>query len=198
MIPDFSTLPPLPETAAPRWHEAWTGAVTRPSAATFQKLGTVPGADGVTAIKWVALSALGSAVLWLIRVELGGSASLLTNLVVLPVWVVVAVGGFALITAAIQLVAHWLGGVGRYGQLAYAYAAFYAPLLFIASIVAGSMFFLPLLAYWIVLHWIAVKAVHQLSGARSFVAIMPLVLGILLVVGIPLAALYMAWRHAGV
>jgi hypothetical protein len=105
-----------------------------------------------------------------------------------PIQTIVTLVGITLAIGLCQFVSHALGGRGSFTQLFYAFAAFFAPLTLINSLI-GSLPLVGVLVvlialYGLVLNFIAVKTVHQFSGFRAFLAgvVVPVVLGLLVAV----------------
>jgi hypothetical protein len=114
----------------------------------------------------------------------------------LPVFIIIAVIGFALYAALIQLFGRVLGGSGTYGELTYAFAAYLAPL----GLVSGLVSWIPFLGacvstllgiYGLVLNVMAVKAVHRFDWGRAVLTSLSLVI-LSILVGCCLAVLLSA------
>ena len=81
-----------------------------------------------------------------------------------------------------------LGGTGTYAKLAYAFAAYLAPLTLVSSFISAiplvNCLTLPIAIYGIVLNVIAVKAVHQFGWGKALASSVLVFAGILLVVAV--------------
>jgi hypothetical protein len=105
-----------------------------------------------------------------------------------PATAAAGVLGFALVTGITQLVAKILGGSGTYSKLAYATAAYSAPL----SLLTTALGAIPYVGYvttplgWIyglVLNVIAVKAVNKFGWGKAIVpSAVLVVVGLILIV----------------
>ncbi len=151
------------------WHEVWIQALTQPSVATYQSLIQDPQASPKRAYGWVALNALIafliSAVGTLLWIALGaaeGMSRIGGILCGLPIAVVLAVLGLAIMAGVSNLIARLFEGEGTYSALVYAFASYLAPL----SLISGVLGLIPVLGgflallpglYGLVLNVIAVK-----------------------------------------
>jgi hypothetical protein len=112
---------------------------------------------------------------------------LITLVCGIPVGVVLAVIGFAILSGLLHLVARMLGGTGDYGKLAYMLALVSVPFTLLNSVLApipfvGCLSFLITL-YLFVLQVLSIEAVHQFGIAKAVVTlIIPLVVLCLLVI----------------
>jgi hypothetical protein len=144
------------------------------------------------ALRWVGLSALASALIWFIRTWLGRGLWQWTNLIGAAVWVLAELALFGLIISVIHFLARRLGGTGTYREFLIASAAFYSPLSLLVGFLLGSAYVLPVLAYWIILHIAAIRAIYGLSKLKTLVAVTPLLLAFLLIFGAALAVIILA------
>lgn len=175
------------------WSEVWLRALTRPSVTTFESLLQDPNATTQRAYIWIAVSALIAYLVSLVLAsgflavderllaELMASMAIcgLCGAIIAPLLSVLALiinAGFA------HLCARALGGPGTYGQLAYAFASYQAPL----ALISGALAAIPCVRYLdiaialyvIVLNVIAVQAVHRFGWGKSVVCavVAPIVL----------------------
>jgi hypothetical protein len=168
------------------WYRIWLMAITQPGSQTFAKLLTQTNVNRRRAYDWVFIGNLGFAFSILqivgflvepIPRETGVSA----QVPYLPNFCGQAFGlaiillfGFIIIAALIHAVSSALGGKGTYEQLAYAFAAYLAPL----GIITGLLSVVPLISYAMVLVAVygfilsvaATRAVHQLSWGKAIVS----------------------------
>jgi hypothetical protein len=184
------------------WREVWIQALTQPSVATYQGLIQDPQASPKRAYSWMALSALIgffissiSTLLWgalgLGEETVGGVGGLLCGL---PVAVVFAVLGVAVMAGLSNLIARLFGGEGAYNALLYAFASYLAPL----SLISGVLGVVPVIGvflallpglYGLVLNVIAVKAVHKFAWWKAVVSSVVILLGIVIIVAVVVIAL---------
>jgi hypothetical protein len=174
---------------------AWHFILSRPSPAAFAHLAAYPGASLSYAYVWVTA---GAGLAW----ALPAAAGVLRGGVpgwalVVAYWGLVAltVGVFAASTGA----AHWLAGRcgarGEYARLAFAWAAFAAPLTLLAGLLLAGpaplrLALLPLAGYGLALTVLAVRGVYQLEWRWVLVAALP---AAALLAGLPLAAVAGVW-----
>jgi hypothetical protein len=174
--------------------------MTRPSVATFENIVRDPAASNNRAYAWVFVSALLSYAIavplqWVFTNLLGAGSpdsgsDLGSSLVLLvcgaPLVGVFSVLGLMISAAVSQFVAGILGGSGTYTQLAYALAAYLAPLALITGIVGAiplvNCLLVPLGIYGLVLNIVAVKAVHQFGWGKAVASSVVVFAGILVVV----------------
>src|SRR6185436_13844883 len=99
------------------------------------------------------------------------SASWLTNLLCAPIFALLFILVFAIVTGITQLVAGALGGTGNYSKLLYTTAAYWAPLSILSALIGVipviGCFNLIFTIYGIVLDIIAVKVVNQFSWGKA-------------------------------
>jgi hypothetical protein len=200
---DASQLPPdmpLPQQSI---SDIWVKALTQPSAATYEDFVARPGVSLGRAFSWVFVcSFLGSIITFLGFIltgslsnfpfsqtpELGQAARVPFYLFVcgVPLGAVMAVVGLAIVTGVSQIVARMLGGVGTFTQLAYAIAAYAAPLSLVTSLLSvipiiGCLNAL-LAIYGLVLNVIAVKAVHRFDYGRAVISSAALLIILIVIV----------------
>lgn len=167
------------------WFEAWLKAVTQPSVATFSALVADPAATSGRAYRWAALASVAGYLLaapLLLRGYTDQGGQLVLGLALAPI---IGLLGLALVAGWPHSLARRLGGRGELDDLEYAFSAWCAPLLLLVGLAAlapafALIAFLGLL-YGLALGVIGVRAVHGLSWRRSIVAMLPGVLGCLLV-----------------
>ncbi len=169
----------------------WIRALTQPRVRTFEDFVLNRKDAGVRAYIWIFFASLISGII----LEFLGEADTGTLAVVS-----VSIVSFAFITGIVFLVARSLGGTGSYTQHALAVAAYAAPLSLIMSLVSlipfGDLLNLFLIVYGIILHVIAIKAVHQLGWAKAiyplstFILLACLATVFLLVIGPEIAKVY--------
>jgi len=182
------------------WSEAWLSAVTRPSVATYEELARDPNATAGRAYLWIVVAAvIGAVVQSILFGALSPGSAAFQGVAFLSLACYSIVGtvvAFFINSVVTQGVARALDGTGTYSQLAFALAAYIAPVSIAGSVLAFipvlNLLVLLLVPYAIVLNVIAVKAVHQFSWGRaigsSFVLILLLfaLACILLTVGLVL------------
>jgi hypothetical protein len=204
MSVDVGSLSPVPASTPLAWPEVWLKALTSPSVETYATLVRDPGATSSRAYLWIFLTSLvgfglSSLVQWVFTSVFGSaspgaasSAALASPLALLvcgaPVAGVISVVSLMLSAGVSQLVAAALGGTGTYAKLAYALAAYLAPLTLISGVIGSiplvNCLALPLGIYGLVLNIIAVKAVHQFSWGKAIAASVVVFAGILIVVAL--------------
>jgi hypothetical protein len=193
MSQPFGFVSPAPvEKPMSRW-DVWTGALTRPSVQTFERVVRNPKARSRAAHTWIFISALlGIAIVFAVLLAVvvvglilsspqGEAYYIAIYMVVFPLVVGLFVGSplgsvllglGAIISVWItQAIARKLGGTGTYSRLVYAFAAYLAPLIFISILVHlvpfGHWLFYLLIIYGTVLNVIAVKAVNQFGWGKA-------------------------------
>jgi hypothetical protein len=188
MSQEPGTLPAAEPGRSLSWSEAWLAALTRPSVEAYEELARDPNATTNRAYLWIIVSTLIGALIqglvFLVNRDTVFAGLGLTTLICVAV--VGGVIGFFIWSIVTQGIARILDGQGMYSQLAYALAAYAAPLYIINSVLA----YIPILnclsivtgIYAIVLNVIAVKAVHQFSWGRAIAASFILWLGLLVLV----------------
>jgi hypothetical protein len=161
--------------------------VTRPSLATYAALALRPSAGAWRACAWVFAGGLlagliDSAPPLLAGVAAGAPVDALL-LAAIPLSALIGVAVLAAFAGCVSLIVRLLRGGGSYGQLSYVFAAFSAPLLIVASVVAllplSRALLIGLYLYWLALYVVAARGVAHLSRLRAVAA----VLGALLITG---------------
>lgn len=193
-----STVPPAPSHS---WREVWSNALMRPSVATYEGFANDPNGTSRRAYNWIFVSGLIVAVIvaFLQATEkpkgplspeeaLSAGRASVGMICLVPATAAAGVLGFALVTGITQLVAKILGGSGTYSKLAYATAAYSAPL----SLLTTALGAIPYVGYvttplgWIyglVLNVIAVKAVNKFGWGKAIVpSAVLVVVGLILIV----------------
>ncbi|HET7091128.1 MAG TPA: YIP1 family protein [Anaerolineae bacterium] len=118
------------------WSEAWLAALTRPSVEAYEELARDPNATTNRAYLWIIVSTLLGALIqglvFLVNPDADFAGLGLTTLVCVAV--VGGVIGFFIWSIVTQGIARILDGQGTYSQLAYALAAYSAPLYIVNEI----------------------------------------------------------------
>lgn len=196
------------------WAQAWKTALTEPNEAAYQRLVEDPRASLGRAVVWTFVATCITSLLLLgIQFLFGGmfgTADELSLLVPQEDWPALsAVGlgamaclvpfagvfsamGLVLYAAILQFIAGAFGGQGTVSRLAYALAAYSAPLAILTAFLAlvplvGSCVSLPLGIYGVVLNILAVKAVNRFGwgpALMTFVAWVVIVILISVVLGL--------------
>ena len=207
MIPpssDFNAYEPAPQLEPMSWWEAWLSAITRPSEATFQRIGYGPNASFWRAAIWLFIaSIIGFVISSLLGflfgapqfqqleqatgVDMGSIAGMLGLLVcAAPFGAALGVGIAALWTGLIQWIAKLMGGTGDFNALFNAFAAYSAPMGIISSLFAAIP--IPVVSgcigaligiYNLVLSVISVQAINRFGYGKAIAAVL-----------IPFAALF--------
>jgi hypothetical protein len=197
---------PLPASSAETftWFDIWIQAVTRPSVATFEKIGRDPKASTTRGFLWVFITSLvGYAFIMAGQMAFGGPAGASmfggqSNLEPVQMLVIFAcqtpiIAGLSIVGLAISagittLIARALGGSGTFSQLVYAFAAYEAPLTLVSGVLGAIPFVIFLNfflgIYGIVLNVIAVKAVHRFGWGKAIVSSMVILFGILVLIAV--------------
>lgn len=104
-----------------------------------------------------------------------------------PIQTIVTLVAVTIAVAATHGVARVLGGQGTFTKLFYAFAAFFAPLMFFNSLISSlplvGVFVIVTSLYGLLLNVIALKVVHQLSTGRAFLAGVVVPVGLVVLVG---------------
>jgi len=200
MSEEISPLPPLETAASQPWNEVWISAITKPSVETFEDFIRYPDATATRGYKWIFIAGLVASILsalvslFVTSVFGGGSAdsfslagifgaSIYMIICTAPFAAVMGVVGLAISAGISQFFASALGGTGTYSKLAYAFAAYYAPLSLIIGLVSMVPYLnclaFPLSVYSLVLNVIANKAVNQFSWGKA-IASSVVIIGLLL------------------
>jgi len=216
-----TTSPMLPPpSGVSEWISVWRDALTRPSDQTFARIAQSPNAKLPTALLWVFLGSLVSALLaipvqgQLMRQMTQGlgleeqglpiaGGGLMTAICGAPVGAVISVVVFAIVVGVVQLLARMFGGRGTFEQLAYAIAAIVAPFYLISGVLtllsaipyAGFCFGLLGLAaalYVLVVEVMAVKGVNQFDWLRAIASMLLPVFAIACCFAIGIAGLFQA------
>jgi hypothetical protein len=194
------SLPPVPAGATLSWSQVWISAITRPSVETFERIIGDPRASSTRAYGWIVVSALIAFGISMLEQSIfptqtgfGSQETVFNSPLLLivcgaPFVVVFSILGLMIGAGITQLIAGALGGSGTYSRLAYAFAAYLAPLSLLSSLI-GSIPFVQCLAfplgiYGIVLNVIAVKAVNRFDWGRAVASSLLILAAILVLVGI--------------
>jgi hypothetical protein len=175
------------------WHVVWLKALTQPSVDTYERLIRDPNASANKAYGWVFIcSTIAFVISYLIGLAFGNpfdttsiggldsgplfGFSIIWLACCAPLIGLLAVLGFALSAGLTQLIARILGGTGSYSELVYAYAAYYAPLLIITSLIyaipiVNLCLSIPLGIYSLVLFVIAINAVNHLGWGKAIASV---------------------------
>ncbi len=177
-----------PVAAALSWSEAWIGAITRPSVETYERIANDPTASSGRAFTWVAVAGV---IGYIIQIGglllLGGGmvqmgSVFITLLCGALIAVVGAVIGLIIVAGITQAIAGALGGTGSFEKLAYAIAAYSAPMSIITAVIylipCVNLALLLLAIYGIVLNVIAVKAVNQFGWGEAIASSVIILVGI--------------------
>lgn len=172
------------------WREIWGLALTRPSLETYQDLLTDTNVSLSRAALWLYITytiniALGALAQYIFgatsfttsnaqQVEIGKEVYLI-GAVCAPLWAVVGVLVWILILGVIHLVAKYMfGGTGNFDAMAFASAAFQAPMLIAYGVISiipfvGLCLVLPMVVYSMFLGVISINAVHNIGWAQSLI-----------------------------
>ena len=192
------------------WLEAWRLALTRPNEETFRSLADDPNRSLGRALSWIAIT---SAISYLITVSvqllfsgLFAGPSLLEALEQeagllltgglmitgifacgLPIVVLISTVGMLIYSGVVQITASAFGGDGTFAEMAYALAAFTAPLTLLSGAISWirrvNCLTIPLGIYSLLLTLLAVKSVNRISWGKTIG-----IFAALLLVGVFLAA----------
>lgn len=138
------------------------------------------------ALMWIFVSALAAGVLGsLVALFLRPAEQAyfdLGLLIAIPVLAALTTLSWLAFTAGAFVVGCWLGGTGRFGGLAFSFAACSAPLVVVASLLSAlpalAWLSLALYVYWLALFVVAVIAVHRVAAWRALVAVVTAVLAL--------------------
>ena len=174
MSSEVTTAPHVSGTS-PAWTAIWLSALTKPSAATYQRLAQEPRATTRSAYTWMAIGALVgglSSGLVTLLTQLTQSEPLDAGLLVaIPLYALLVVLFWAIFAGSAQLIAHLFKGTGTYKQLSFVFAAFSAPLTIVFSLLSlvpqTGIPQILLYLYWVVLYILAIRAVNQFSFIRA-------------------------------
>ncbi len=194
------------------WFEAWRLALTRPNEETFRSLAGDPNGSFGRALSWIAIT---SAISYLITVSvqllfsglfagpslleaLEQEAGLLLTggLMVtgifacgLPIVVLISTVGMLIYSGVVQITASAFGGDGTFAEMAYALAAFTAPLTLLSGVISWipwvNCLTIPLGIYSLLLTLLAVKSVNRISWGKTIG-----IFTVLLLVGALLAVVF--------
>ena len=195
MSQNFENYEPIVTGTSYSWSEVWVKALTSPYVDTYEDILLDPQATAQRAYIWTSVSYFIAIVLTLAVQSLFGSelsrglyGDLGIGFLICfpPVAVVLWIIGFTLYIGLIQGIASVLGGTGSFSKLAYAFAAYYSPLMIISAIIGSIPFVnclsLPLGIYGLVLNVTAVKAVNGFGWGRAIVASFALLAVVLVLV----------------
>lgn len=176
------------------WFEAWRLALTRPNEETFRSLAGDPNGSFGRALSWIAIT---SAISYLITASvqllfsglfagpglievLEQEAGLLLprGLIIavvyvcgLPMVVLISAAGMLIHSGVVQFAASAFGGEGTFAEMAYALAAFTAPLTLISGAIGWiplvNYLTIPLGIYSLLLTLLAVKSVNRISWGKT-------------------------------
>jgi hypothetical protein len=187
------------------WSEVWITAVTSPNLETYQDLIRDQNIDLSRSVIWVYLVSIATSILaGLSQIIFGGfnqslNASLnntnssastadpagfgMIQIICSPLLALIAVAFWLLLVAIYHFVAgSLLGGTGKFDELAFALAAYQAPLnLAMAALsfipLVGSCLALPLLVYQMFLAVVSINAVHDFGWGKAVLTyFLPLIL----------------------
>ena len=205
MSQEFVSPPPMQSAASQPWNEVWISAITKPSVETFEDFIRYPDATANRGYKWIFIVGLVASILsflisFAITSLFGGGSSdpySLTSLFggtffliicMAPLTAILGVVGLMISAGITHFFASALGGTGTYSKLAYAFAAYYAPLSIVTSLLGAvpylNLLAIPLGLYGIVLNVIANKAVNQFSWGKAIASSVVIIAGILLLVAV--------------
>jgi hypothetical protein len=182
-----SFLEPAAPAASLSWSEVWQRALLQPTVESYETLIRDPKANASRGYTWMAVCgvisyalsallglALGAAQVDTVSVTQLAGEGVTTLLCGVPAAALGGIIGVAISAGISHLIARALGGTGTYDKLAYAVAAYQAPLMLISSVLSAVPYlcFLSyaLSAYAIVLNVIAVKAVHRFGWGQAIVS----------------------------
>ncbi len=196
------------------WFEIWRLTLTRPNEETFRSLADDPNGSLGRALCWIAIT---SAISYLITASLQLLFSSLTagpgllealeqeaglllteGLMVagiyacgLPIVVLVSTIGMLIYSGVVQITASAFGGDGTFAEMAYALAAFTAPLTLLSGAIGWipwvNCLTIPLGIYSLLLTLLAVKSVNRMSWGKTIGIFATLLLvGALLAAGLGL------------
>ncbi len=191
------------------WFEAWRMTLTRPNEETFRSLVDDPNGSLGRALSWIAIT---SAISYLISAfvqlwfsslfagpglieALEQEAGLLLpgGLMIagvyvcgLPMVVFISAVGMLLYSGVVQFTASALGGEGTFTEMAYALAAFTAPLTLLSGLIGWiplvNCLTIPLGVYSLLLTLLAVKSVNRISWGKAIGIFAVLLLAVVLLV----------------
>lgn len=213
MSEEISPLPPMESAVSQPWSEVWISAITKPSVETFEDFIRYPDATANRGYKWIFVAGLIASIFsFLVSLFITGifgsgspdpynvaglfGSSIYFLICAAPLSAILGVVGLMISAGITQFFASALGGTGTYSKLAYAFAAYFAPLSLITGLITAIPYLnclaFPLGVYGIVLNVIANKAVNQFSWGKaiaSSVVIIGLILALVAVCMIVVLAL---------
>jgi hypothetical protein len=176
------TAPMMSTTRA--WYTVWWQAITQPTVVAYEALANDAGATAQRAYRWIFLSSLVVALIAAFtqpgqtvaqpEEAFRAARGSVATVCLVPSTAAAGVLGFALVTWITQQIAKMLGGSGTYSKLAFATAAYTAPLS-VVGLVLGQVpylwcLLLPLIwGYTCVLNVVAIRAVNQLTWGRAMI-----------------------------
>ena len=176
------------------WFEAWRMALTRPNEETFRSLADDPNGSLGRALGWIAITSaisflISSAIQLVFSGLLAGpsvfealeqEAGLLLpgGLMIagvfvcgLPMVALFSAIGILIYTGLVQFTASAFGGEGTFTEMAYALAAFTAPITLLSAAIGWipivNCLTIPLVIYNLVLTLLAVKSVNRISWGKT-------------------------------
>jgi hypothetical protein len=181
---------PSPQDQSMPWYTVWITALTKPTVKDYETIVAQPNVSTGNAALWVfAASAIGYLITFGILAILPGlnpfSRELASGsapglgfgvfvICLAPVAAVFSVIGLFLTAGISHIVARALGGIGTFSQLAYAIAAYTAPISLVATFIGLIPFVnclsFPIGLYALFLNVLSVKAVHKFGWGRAFVS----------------------------
>ncbi|MBC7814468.1 MAG: YIP1 family protein [Burkholderiales bacterium] len=184
------------------WYETWRMAILRPGEETARRIANDPNASARTAYLWVLASTIFTLPVSLLQLSLLPEAlnqpeirelfpaemtgQILTiSMWAIPIGVLLSVPLFMLSMTITHWASRQFGGMGSYERLAYANAAFSAPLQIVAAVIGLVALFLTTSGgidlsqigtliglYSFVLYAISIKAIHELTWGRTIGSIL--------------------------
>jgi hypothetical protein len=153
------------------WPRIWLIAVTRPAVSTYQAIARQPTASIRHAYIWMCSSSLIAALIPFLA-HLVQEKQVDTGLLLVgPIPATITVLAWMIFTSCAHWIVRLFKGVSTYSSLAYAFAAFSAPLTIVANLLAlipGSGLLLAgQYIYWLVLYALAIRAVSRFSRKRA-------------------------------
>lgn len=187
------------------FYEIWLKALTRPTERTYQSIVSAPGATISRAALWLFLAGLlGASVAAIIQI--GQLSRLMSEIAESSGWAPISSAGALALWCLIPfqsgfqvawtmfyaLILHFVagafGGSGRYGELYFALASFWAPVTLLSGVLAaipfvGACLTIPISLYAIYLNALVIKSVHRVGwGAAVVTLLLPVIVTLLLVV----------------
>jgi hypothetical protein len=158
----------------------------RPSGATYAALADQSGANVRRASTWVLVAALAGGLIDTLAPFFGPiferSYFDVLLLAAIPLSALIAVAYFVAFAGCIYAGARLLKGEKGFGRLVYAFAAFSAPLIVVASVLAllpqSRALLIALYLYWMALYVVATRAVGRLSLLKATAAVLAALLAL--------------------